>query len=288
MNLENAGPAVEVRAGHHDAPVKATGAKDRRVENVGPVRGRDDDDTVARLKAVHLDEELVEGLLALVVPTAEAGTTMATDRVDLIDEDDAGRVLLALFEEVADPAGTDADKHLDKVGAGNAEEGNPRFAGDGPGEQRLAGARRPHEQNALGDSPPEALELLGILQESDDLFAVVLRLVDASDIGESHLVLGLIEQTCPGLAEAHRFATGGLNLTHEEEEEPDHHEHRQNRDDDRGKEPAFFLRQVGHRDVVFPKEVRDFRAVRAEGHPSPSRLIGLGVGAEGVLRVRAV
>jgi hypothetical protein len=39
--------------------------------------------------------QLVERLLALVVTAAEAGAAMAADRVDFIDEDDAGRVLLA-------------------------------------------------------------------------------------------------------------------------------------------------------------------------------------------------
>jgi len=53
------------------------------------------DHAVVRLEAVHLDQELVQGLLALVVAPAQAGAAMAADRVDLIDEDDAGRVSLA-------------------------------------------------------------------------------------------------------------------------------------------------------------------------------------------------
>jgi hypothetical protein len=36
-------------------------------------------------------------------------------RVDLVHEDDAGRVLLGLLEEVADAAGADTDEHLDEV-----------------------------------------------------------------------------------------------------------------------------------------------------------------------------
>src|SRR3546814_5521029 len=55
-----------------------------RVEDVGTVGGRDQDDSAARLEAVHLDEELVEGLLALVVTAAHAGATVATDSVDQI------------------------------------------------------------------------------------------------------------------------------------------------------------------------------------------------------------
>ena len=77
---------------------KRPGPQERGIEHVRPVRGGDEDDAFVRLEAVHLDQELVQRLLALVVTAAEAGTTMATDGVDLVDEDDAGRVLLPLLE----------------------------------------------------------------------------------------------------------------------------------------------------------------------------------------------
>ena len=54
------------------------------------------------LEAVHLDEELIERLLALVVAAAETGAPVPADGVDLVDEDDARRALLALLEHVAD------------------------------------------------------------------------------------------------------------------------------------------------------------------------------------------
>ncbi len=141
MHAEDLLATAHVGAGHGDAAVEATGAKDRRVEHVGPVRGGDDDDAFVRLEAVHLDEELVQRLLALVVTAAEARAAVTTDGVDLVDEDDAGRVLLALLEEVADAARADADEHLDEVRAGDAEERHARFARDGAREERLAGAR---------------------------------------------------------------------------------------------------------------------------------------------------
>src|SRR5206468_8435382 len=124
-----------VGTGDDDAAVEATGAQDGGVEDVGAVGRRDDDDAFVRLEAVHLDEELVEGLLALVVTAAEACAAVTTDSVDLVDEDDAGRVLLALLEQVAHAAGADADEHLDEVGAGDAEERNTCLAGDGAREQ---------------------------------------------------------------------------------------------------------------------------------------------------------
>src|SRR4030095_1692576 len=90
--------------------------------------------------------------------------TMAADRVDLVDEDDARRVLLALLEEVAHARRADADEHLDEVGAADREEGNVGFPRDGAREQRLARSRRAHEEHALRNAAAEFLELLRFLE----------------------------------------------------------------------------------------------------------------------------
>ena len=146
MHPEDALAAPHVGRVHHDLPVEAARPEQRRIEHVGPVGGGDQDHAVVRLEAVHLDQQLVERLLALVVPAAEAGAAMPADGVDLVDEDDAGRVRLALLEEIAHAAGADADEHLDEVGPRHREEGTPGLAGHRLGEQRLAGARRADQQ----------------------------------------------------------------------------------------------------------------------------------------------
>ena len=164
---------------------KRPGAQQRGVEDVGPVGGGDEDDVVLHLEAVHLDEQLVEGLLALVVAAAHAGAAVTADGVDLVDEDDAGRVLLGLLEQVAHARGADADEHLDEVGAGDAEEGHARLAGDGPRQERLAGAGRAEQQHALGDARAELLELLGVLEELLDLVQLLDGLVGAGHVLEA-------------------------------------------------------------------------------------------------------
>src|SRR6185369_10616936 len=134
-------------------------------------------------------------------------------RVDLVDEDDAGRVLLALFEQVAHAAGTDADEHFHEIRAGNAEERHARFTRDRASEQRLARTGRTHHQHALGDAPTEPLKLLRVLEEGDELFDLVFGLVDTGDVREGDLVLRLAQQARAALAEAHRLAAACLQLT---------------------------------------------------------------------------
>ena len=67
VNFQNPFTTANVGAWDDDASVEATRSEQRRVENVGPVRRGHDDDAVVRLEAVHLDEQLIQSLLALVV-----------------------------------------------------------------------------------------------------------------------------------------------------------------------------------------------------------------------------
>src|ERR1019366_7525195 len=192
------------------------------VENIGPVGGRDHDDVLVGLEAVHLDEELVEGLLALVMAAAEARTALTADRVDLVDEDDAGRVLLGLVEEFREAARTDADEHLDDLRAADAEERNTRLAGHRLAEQRLAGARRPDQEDALGDAGSDRDELVRVLEELDDLVQFLLGLVDTGDVDERDR--GLVTGEQPGAAapKGHRLVVAALSLAEDPEQDQRH------------------------------------------------------------------
>src|SRR3990170_3245502 len=131
------------------APAKP-GAPQRGVEDVGAVGRRHKNDAFVGLESVHLDQKRVERLLAFVVAAAQAGAALAADRVDLVDEDDAGGVLLALLEQIPDARRADPHEHLDEVRAADGEERHVRLARHRAGQQRLAGARRPDEQDAPG------------------------------------------------------------------------------------------------------------------------------------------
>ena len=69
------------------------------------------------------------------------------------------------------------------------KNGHVGLTGDGAREQRLAAPGRPEQQHALGDAAAEPLVLLRVLQELDDLAELLLRLVDARDVGERGLHL---------------------------------------------------------------------------------------------------
>ena len=136
-------------------------------------------------EAVHLGENLVQGLLALVVAAhRQRPGPRAADRVDLVDEDDRRRHLPRLREQLAHAAGADADDHLDELGRAGAEEGDLGLARRGARQQRLARARGPGKQHALGRARAEAAVLRGVLQEVHDLVDLRLHFVDAGDVRE--------------------------------------------------------------------------------------------------------
>ena len=176
--------------------IEAASAQQRGVQNLGSVRRRHQDHANARIEAVELDEQLVQRLLALLVRDRTDAARLA-QRVQLVDEDDARRLLLRLLEQVAHARRADADEHLDEVGAADREERHPRFAGDGARQQRLARARRSHQHDTLGKRGAQPTEASRRLQELDDLLQLLLGLVDARDVGEAdmdvllHVHLGL-------------------------------------------------------------------------------------------------
>ena len=117
MHAKDRLPAFEIGAVDHDLPVEPPGPQQRRVEDVRPVRRRHEDHGGALVESVHLDEQLVQRLLALVVPAAEPGAALPSDGVDLVDEHDRRRAGLRLLEQVAHARRADAHEHLDEVGA---------------------------------------------------------------------------------------------------------------------------------------------------------------------------
>ena len=102
MDVQNRLAAADVGIVDRDLPVKAAGAEQGGVENVRAVGRRHDNDiAAARAEAVHLDEQLVERLFALVMAAAETRAALSADRVDLVDEDDAGGMAARRLKQVA-------------------------------------------------------------------------------------------------------------------------------------------------------------------------------------------
>ena len=196
--------SADVGQRHHHLAVEAARAQQGGIEHVGPVGRGNHDHARGPFEAVHLDQQLVEGLFALIVAATQAGAALAPDRVDFIDEDDARRVLLGLLEHVAHARSADADEHFDKIRTRNAEERHLGFTGNRPRQQGLAGTRATHHQNTTWYAATQLLEFRGIAQELDQLGHFLLGFIHAGHIGEGHGIGVLVEHARPALAERER------------------------------------------------------------------------------------
>mmetsp|Transcript_81145 Transcript_81145/g.238445 ORF Transcript_81145/g.238445 Transcript_81145/m.238445 type:complete len:242 (-) Transcript_81145:145-870(-) len=200
MHLEDGGAALHVRRVHLDLPVEAAWPNQRLVEDVCTIGRREDHDPVVALEAVHLRQQLVHSLLALVVALAEACAALPADRVDLVDEDDAGSGLLGVGEEVAHARGADAREDLHKLRGRDAEERHACLTGHSLCEQGLSGARRPDQQSSLRDLRAELRVARRVLQEVHDLHELFFSSITARNIIELDVGVAILHNLGWGLA----------------------------------------------------------------------------------------
>ena len=264
MHLEDLDAALLVGAVDQDLAVEAAGPQQRRVEDLGAVGRGEQDDALARVEAVELDQQLVQGLLLLVVAAGHrADAARAAHRVELVDEDDAGRHLARLLEQVAHARGADADEHLDELGARDREEGDARLAGDRARQQRLAGAGRADQQHAARQARAQHAVALGVLQEIDDLLDLGLGLVDAGDVGERGL--GVLLDVDLGLALADRHQAARAHAAHRhaaQQEDPDAEEDQRRQDPGQQRGEEVLVAAAAELDAVLLELLR-----RTPGRP---------------------
>ena len=99
---------------------------------------------------------------------------------------------------------------------------------------------RADEEDAFGNAAAEVRVFLGILQELDDLFQLVFRLVDARDIQKTHLHFIVRVDLRAAAGEGHHAAFRAAHSSEEESPDGDEEDQREN--------PAQHFRQpaAGH------------------------------------------
>ena len=152
MHLEDGTALVDIGQIHVYLSVKTSGTQQGLVQNVGTVGSSQDDNTAVGTETVHLGEQLVQGVLALIVAaSADIAAAGTAHGINLVDEDDARTLLLGLAEEVADTAGADANEHLHEIRTAHGEERHVCLACHSLGKEGLTSSRRTYKQRTLRD-----------------------------------------------------------------------------------------------------------------------------------------
>src|SRR5690606_11047197 len=113
--------------------------------------------------------------------------------LDLIQEDDGAPVALGSgqfpgpLEKIADAAGADPGVHFYELAAAGRQEGTAGVSAGGPGQQGLAGARGPGEEDALQGTNAQAPGFIQVFQKLEGLQHFPLGRLLAADLVEAEL-----------------------------------------------------------------------------------------------------
>ena len=149
VHLKDALAALHIGRVHTDLAVETTRAQQGGVEHIRAVGCSNHDHVGVAVETVHFDKQLVKGLLTLVVTAAHADAAAATDRIDLVHEDDCGGVRFCFLEQIAHAGCAHTHEHLNKVGTGDRVERRASLARNSFREQGLTGTGRAVQQHTL-------------------------------------------------------------------------------------------------------------------------------------------
>ena len=115
----------------------------------------------------------------------------------------------------------------------------------------LPGPRHADQEHSLGDLRSQAGELLGALQELDDLLQLELRLVLPRHVDEGDALVRVEVPLCPALPEGEGLVAVALDLAeHEPDEEESDHPRKELDDHGKGRDG---LRASGNLDILLAK-----------------------------------
>ncbi|TFB02298.1 hypothetical protein CCMA1212_006004 [Trichoderma ghanense] len=177
VDLENLQTASRVGDANVNLAVETTESSQGRVDGVGSVGGGHDDDVGARLHAVHEGEQLRhDTALNFTIGLVSLGG----DGIDLVDEDDGGRVLLSLLKGLSQIR-LGLSGHLGhNLGTIDEEEESASLVGDSTSHESLTGTGRTVEQDTSRRLDTDGLEQLGMAEGKLDHFSDLSHLLAAS------------------------------------------------------------------------------------------------------------
>jgi hypothetical protein len=109
-----------------------------------PIGRRHQNDADAGIETIHLDQQLIQGLLTLFMRHGSHPAGFP-EGIQFVDEDNTGRFDFGLIEQVPHASGPDSDEHFHELRPADTEKGHPGLSGHSTGQESLAGSRRADE-----------------------------------------------------------------------------------------------------------------------------------------------
>ena len=244
MHTQNSLSALYIRIANNNLTVKPTRTQQRWVENISPVGGCNDNDIIFSSKAIHFYQQLVQGLFPFIVSATQSSTSVPTNCINFIYENDGRSIFLCLFKQVPHTGCTNTDKHFYEIRTRNREEWAACFSGNRSCQQGFPRSRRSQQQNTLRDSCPNFGVFLRVLQEVYNFFEFVFFFICSGNIRKCCLSgVCLILDIC--LAKR-RILSAAICLPHHKDKQQNAHNQQQNRWQQRPNPRRIFYLVVVH------------------------------------------
>mmetsp|Transcript_3657 Transcript_3657/g.4370 ORF Transcript_3657/g.4370 Transcript_3657/m.4370 type:complete len:502 (-) Transcript_3657:409-1914(-) len=169
VDTKDTGTALEIRKVDSDLTIETSRTEKSLIKNVDTVSGGNGDNSGVSIETIHLNKDLVDSLFTFIVTTGETSTTLTTDGINLINEDNTGSILLGLSEDITDTGGTHTNEHLYEFRTRDGDEGNTSLTGNSLGEEGLTGTGRTIKDNTTGNTASVLGVGLRLLEEINNL-----------------------------------------------------------------------------------------------------------------------
>jgi hypothetical protein len=192
---------MQIGSSYHHLTVDAASTQKGRIEDFRAIGSSEEDNALAGVETIHFRQELVEGLLALIVMLHGMYPARLPHYIQLIDKDDRWRLLLRLLKEITHSCCAHPSKHFHKLRATQAEKWYMGLARHGPGQESFARAWRTNQQHALGNPTTQSHVSLWLPQEIDNLLEFFLGLLGIRHISKGDTRVACCVHPCPALTE---------------------------------------------------------------------------------------
>src|SRR5574344_1923698 len=198
MDAENCFASLHIGAVHYNLTVKTTRAEKRRIKNVRTVRSRKHNESFFIVKAVHLNEKLVQRLFAFII-TAEIVRTAFSDGVYFINKDDTWSLFTRRLKQITHTACTYTYEHLNEIRTADTEERNAGFTCYCAGKKRFAGSGRSYKKDTFRNFSADIGVFFRLLEKVYNFYKFFLCFVNACNIGKTGFHIAFVDRFCTGL-----------------------------------------------------------------------------------------
>mmetsp|Transcript_2465 Transcript_2465/g.5107 ORF Transcript_2465/g.5107 Transcript_2465/m.5107 type:complete len:348 (+) Transcript_2465:713-1756(+) len=215
VNTQDTSAALEVWQVNSHLTIKTSRSEERLIKDINSVSGCNCDDSWVSIKTIHLNQNLIDSLFTFIISTGISSTTLATNSIDLINENNTGSILPGLSKDITDARSTDTHKHFNKFRTTDTDERDTSFSGNSLGQKSFSSTRRSIEDDTPRNTASILCVCLGFLQKVNNLSKFQLGTITSSNIikGDSSVWNHL--DFCLGLSKSHwvSWSTHGTTST---------------------------------------------------------------------------